>query len=274
MWDNQYFLNIDNSQFTVHWHMEIEILFCIEGYIEVEIDGIPYIVSENEAIIINSLEEHELLKTKSGNKTFIIEIGYGLLGSNFGEFINKRIVEPIIKFNNNTDIAIPRLHSLINNLINEYENGKDTFDNKWMIKSHLFELAALIWRYIPMIDDASDKKAMKLKQIMTIQPVLDYIIENYNKSITLNDAATIAGYELKSFCRAFKNATGMSFHKYLNLYRINQACMMIEYGQYSLNKIGELCGINQAKSFSRLFKQYKCMTPTEYKSNITKGGIR
>lgn len=259
--ETQYFLSkqIGNAGFQLHWHYEIEIMYCLKGTISVRTGENEYNVEQGEYIIISSAVDHNLRAVTEYSELLIVEFGSALLGSSFNEFLNRSFET---KPNNaNIRVILDKLCAL---------SDSDGTASRLLIKSLLYNLSALMLSEVANHELYGQKRESKLKRIMVIQPVLDYIAENYSEPITLKTAAMLTHYELKSFCRVFKSTTGIPFHQYLNTYRIEQACSMLNNRLYSINQTAKMCGIPQAKTFSRLFRQYTGMTPTEYRKKWIK----
>ena len=56
-----------------------------------------------------------------------------------------------------------------------------------------------------------------------LKNTFSYIDRNYQNPISLADAAAQSSLSVTHFSRLFKQATGMTFKEYLNLYRVNMA---------------------------------------------------
>lgn len=100
---------------------------------------------------------------------------------------------------------------------------------------------------------------------VVIEGIFDYVNANYMNPISLNDAAGEAGYSLYHFSRLFKTHTGMTFNQYLLSIRIHKSLYMLINTQQSVSIISELCGFNSLKTFNRVFKDMKQMTPSAYR---------
>ena len=66
------------------------------------------------------------------------------------------------------------------------------------------------------------------------------------------------------FCKQFRNATGMTFHRYLNYYRISEACRLLSNSKLPLSEVAEQSGFASQKNLSRLFRDIIGITPTQY----------
>jgi AraC-like DNA-binding protein len=68
-----------------------------------------------------------------------------------------------------------------------------------------------------------------------------------------------------SFCRAFKQSTGMSPHRYLLVHRVNRAKKMMKDQKLTLTQIALECGFGGSSQFSVVFKRIAGVSPSEYR---------
>lgn len=71
-----------------------------------------------------------------------------------------------------------------------------------------------------------------------------------------------------SFCRAFKQSTGVSPHRYLLTRRVNRAKEMMKDQMRSLTQIALDCGFSGSSQFSVVFKRIAGMSPREYRRSV------
>lgn len=261
-----YFANRPISSFAAHFHNEMEVLFCVEGDISVVIETTNYHLTDNFAVFVNSMEQHELIVNNKNSKILYLEFGSNLLGDRFLEISKSKFIDPCINLNS-TQLHLEimqRLKDILYSAYSELISKRD--DSAWIIKARIFELASIIYRYFPVYKNANLEKQKKIDNYLRIHKVFEWVEKEYQNPLTLGQAAELAGYEVKSFCRLFKRTTGMTFHKYLNQYRIKIALRLLEYNTYSLNEISHYIGIPVVKTFCRNFKEVTGMTPTEYRN--------
>ena len=99
----------------------------------------------------------------------------------------------------------------------------------------------------------------------SLKKALEYLRQNYNQPVTLNEVAEKVYLSTYYLSRIFKKELGMSFVDYLNDLRIKKAMELLKNTDYKTYEIAELVGINDPHYFSRLFKKYSNKTPTEYR---------
>lgn len=95
--------------------------------------------------------------------------------------------------------------------------------------------------------------------------IMDYIHENYAKSVTNAEIGTKFGFHPNYISDMIKVNTGMPLHKYLIHVKISHAVDCLDAGRLSVGEIAEKCGFGDIYYFSRYFKKIMGMTPTEYR---------
>ena len=133
-------------------------------------------------------------------------------------------------------------------------------------------MASLLCRSLPTIGTVTRKRKGHLQYLQNVQVALNYIDQHFAEDISISSVASVAGYERTSFCRVFKASTGLTFLQYLNNCRIDEAKYLLEGSPMTIREVGDACGMSQGKKFSRIFKQYCGMTPSEYRSESRQYG--
>lgn len=102
------------------------------------------------------------------------------------------------------------------------------------------------------------------RQDIVIESVQQYVREHIHERITLQDAAQASCISAGYLSSMFKKQTGESFMGYVNRCKIERACMLIREGATRIGQIGWMLGYENAYYFTRVFKRYMGMTPSEY----------
>jgi AraC-like DNA-binding protein len=104
-----------------------------------------------------------------------------------------------------------------------------------------------------------------------IAHIYNYIMQHYDKEITLEDVAKQAHMTPQAFCRFFKKHTRHTFISFLNEVRINEACKQLTDSAYdSISTVAYNCGFNSITNFNRVFKAVTNRSPSEYVSRFLK----
>ena len=99
--------------------------------------------------------------------------------------------------------------------------------------------------------------------------LMAYVDANYLTLNNLDDITTSFFYNYAYLARLFKKQTGQSISRYVFNKRMTLAKKLIgENDGMNIGEIARLCGYEDARYFSRLFKSDTGMTPTEYKTSL------
>ncbi|MGG3470265.1 helix-turn-helix domain-containing protein [Neobacillus pocheonensis] len=98
-----------------------------------------------------------------------------------------------------------------------------------------------------------------------IQQAIDYIKENHQRNITLNEIAQYCCLSRYHFSHLFKKEVGLSLIDYLNRLRIDKSLPYLEMTDLPISEIAARTGFQDANYFSRMFKKYRQFSPTDYR---------
>ena len=99
----------------------------------------------------------------------------------------------------------------------------------------------------------------------SINQALDYIENNYDKDLSLKTLSKEVGLSLYYFSHLFKEEVGDSFVTYLNKFRIKKAKELLSNSKLNIAEISFQVGYNDPNYFTRVFKEYEGLTPSEFR---------
>jgi AraC-like DNA-binding protein len=98
--------------------------------------------------------------------------------------------------------------------------------------------------------------------------VFKYAMETYHEPITLEGVSEIANMSKHAFCRYFKKRTNKTFFQFLIEVRIENACkLLLNKPDFTIASISEECGFQNTANFNRKFKEFKGVTPSEFRTH-------
>ena len=92
-----------------------------------------------------------------------------------------------------------------------------------------------------------------------------FIAENFSKEISLDDVSRYVDISPYYFSKLFKQEAGQNFIEYLTELRIRHAKTLLNNPGLSIKEICALSGYSDPNYFSRIFKKYEGVTPSEYR---------
>ena len=134
----------------------------------------------------------------------------------------------------------------------------------WVSKKegYYFESVSLLYRiFAEMQKDSPISKQHKSK----IAPAMDMIHSDFlTRDFSLSELAAICKMGESYFQKLFKEIHGISPKKYIIQLKINHACDLLRLERYTVTQIAELCNFSDVYFFSRQFKEYMGITPTQF----------
>lgn len=161
-------------------------------------------------------------------------------------------------------VIMPRLQAL---------TQRSGFDSVLELLSLLHDLSTS--RNIRTLSDTSFNNLETLTyNSRRIELIMNYINHNFDKTITLGEAAKIAAMSEVALSRFFKHRTGKTFIDTLNEIRLGNASRMLIETTHSINEIAYKCGFNNISNFNRIFKKKKDCTPKAFRHSYSSSGVR
>lgn len=252
---------------SLHNHYEFEILLITGGSSSVRINDTFYSVEEGDMIFVNPFEIHSVIADREKPYSHCcVCFDYMLI-------IDKKVTDafrtknlhimPVVK---STDIAQPFLKKCFLDIMKLYEEGGEYSDTQIM--------AYLSLMFVHLLkNNLTKKKPPMTESTAFCASVMAYVKSHYRENITSGQLAEAISHNHSYFCRKFAKNFGQSFSEYLTLYRLSVSKKYLEEGMENISKIAFLCGFSSHTYFSRCFKKYVGILPSEYKNPNRKGNL-
>lgn len=98
-----------------------------------------------------------------------------------------------------------------------------------------------------------------------INRVFQYIDENLDSDLSLNTISAIAFFSPYHFHRVFKFITEETLNEYVTRRKIEKSALDLIHKDIGITEISTRCGFNDNSSFTRTFKKYYGVNPTEFR---------
>lgn len=222
------------------------ILYSIKGDGVLEYLGNEYKISDNQVIFIDSSIQHKYsaAKGKGWEFYFMIIRGVGVKAYYDILFSEKYYV----------------LDFFDNVVIKKFIDTMLFIDSK---HSHQFELLAC-----RQINDLFIQISFLNSDIGNISflEVIEYIDENFDKKISVNELAKIASMSKYHFIRKFKAVYSETPYGYITRVKVNKAKALLLSTNNSVDEISIMVGFNDTITFIRSFKNFTGNTPNKYRN--------
>ncbi len=237
-----YHQNDISLSFPLHLHNSFELLFCLEGSIEVEIESQKFNLQSGEVLLINPLNIHAY-KTNKYNKTYLCIFSNQYVSDFYEKYALLTAKNPIFTLQNPNEI-IKKLQS----------------NHHFFIKSALYDI---IIQYINNREFCAQTNAHTeiLKQIVI------YISQHYKHNITLTSLSKELGYSYNYVSAQFKKYFSNNFLHVVNSFRISYAKRLLKNSTLNITNIATECGFDSLRTFNRVFLSFTSVAPKQYRNS-------
>ncbi len=98
-----------------------------------------------------------------------------------------------------------------------------------------------------------------------VKNAISYISQHYPENLKIKELANFVGINRSYLASSFKKATGYSPKEYLLRLRMEKAKSLLETTQMPISSISGSVGYEDPLAFSRIFKRYSGLSPTDYR---------
>jgi AraC-like DNA-binding protein len=144
---------------------------------------------------------------------------------------------------------------------------KQGFDSVLELLSILHDLS--VSRNMHTLSDATFSNAELSYNSRRIDRAFEYMNQNFQKHITLNEVSKLVNMTEVSFSRFFKTRTGITFMDSLLELRLGHATRLMIDTTQSISEVAYNCGFNNISNFNRIFKKKKGCTPKEFRESYS-----
>jgi len=232
-------------------HPYREILLVLKGNSLNSLNGTSYLCSPGNLFLFDELEEHDLAYSSRNE-----DIDHLWLC-----FIEGKILTRLASIRNHRfeyaghDLIIED-KSLISLLVDAWDSLRSSKLSDNIKREKLIARIYVFMLELKERDLNYDSTAGNTKtyQVQIIDMIKDHITSTSGKNLTIDKLARIAGYSKFHFLRLFKEHTGESIHKYINIVRVSKVKSMLRKG-YSKKEISIELGFSRASAFSRWYRK-------------------
>lgn len=255
------------TEFPHHWHQEFEIVYVVDGKADIGLNNKVYFLKERDILLVGPGEVHSFIPRYAHNRVMILQFGMSIVDSIDSVIGENRITEPFIPWDKNHSLAQVhgKLEEHILKIYSEYQKREEGY--RLAIKAGLCSIMVILLRQVPSEKYSAAEKNRRLLKLERLKNVFNYVAQNYQKDISLEQAAEVANFSIYHFTRFFKECTGMTFTKYLNVYRIGKIEQMLKDTDKAITRLALEEGFNSIKTFNRVFKEVKGCSPSEYRKS-------
>lgn len=259
--------SIENySMRELHSHPYYEIYFLEKGERTFFLKNAMYTLSKMSVVII---PPHTMHMTQ-GNA--YLRYNVYVMPTALDEFQRSILEERALKVYSVEDKDRGELLKIMKRGI-EFSQGHDLRFEKEKLNAALSAYLLFIYS-LKEEKDLSEMKYSSKDEYIPEQylKIVDYIVNNYNKKITLDQLAESFFLGKTTLINNFKKYFGCSPIEFLLNIRISKAEKLLFNTSESIEKIAEIVGFSSANYFSLIFKKKTKMSPKKYRDSLLNKG--
>lgn len=243
---------IQIDTFPLHRHYEVELIFCLEGEINAQVNGEDVSLLPGETLYVGSFTPHSY-NARENTSVVLVEFGHALLREDFLEFAAMSGFYK--KYKEDCEVI-----AVMKEIFSVLENSGSS--NRLDLIGQIYKLCGGLLR-----DLGSGEVGENRTDLERIAPALRLVSMKYTDNLTIEDACRETSLSPGNFCTIFKNAVGMGFHAYLNAKRIENACCLLKQTDLTVEETASLSGFSDIKTFYRVFRKETGTSPLNFRKN-------
>ena len=264
---HQHTEKIKNKSGSWHFHPEIELVYVNKGKGKRHIGNHLSYFNNSQLILIGSnLPHHGFADrlTAKGTET-IVQFKPDFLGEDFFSIPEMSAIANLFEKAKKGILYKPETKKVVGPKIESL-----------MLKNGFERIATLL----EVLNDMANAKDYTLlnadgyafettpQDSSKIDIIFKHVNQNFQRSIPLEEIADRVSMTVPAFCRYFKKATGKTFTRFTNEYRVVHATKLLAESQMSIADIAYECGYNNFSHFNKMFNEITGKSASKYRNEM------
>lgn len=252
-----------------HFHPEIQIVSIIQGEGELLISGHQFPFSPGSVFIIGANIPHWFRSHAvyfQSNPNYICEsMSFFLHPELFGGRLeNFPELQELARFTQSGFVGFEVIGELANQVSSTFRDARDRLPEPQLIT--IIHCWSTIYQSSFKVQMAKMSPHQLLRKEERLTGIITWLMDNFNRPITLNEVSELAHLTPEALCRYFKSHTGKTISQWLTELRIEKAGRLLMETDQAIASIAVQCGYESLSNFNRQFKQVTGRTPREMKA--------
>lgn len=258
-----------NFVFPGEQHDFWEMVYVDKGTVQICRDREELILQQGELLFHEPNEFHSIRSLDSAPNFFVISFSSG---------------SPAMAYFRKNRVKLDKeLKTYLASIINEAEktyiipkNDPDLKELKrkesaplggeQLIKTYLEQLLIFLLRTLIKEDDITSFPQKENQPDILVEAIKQYLLQRIEEKICLEDICSEFDYSRSFLNKRFRGKTGRSLMTYVTERKIEEAKRLIRESDKNFAQISEQLSFENPQYFSRVFKRYTGMTPTEFRN--------
>lgn len=258
----------DFPSVSLHWQDTMEIIYIKKGRGRAQVDLSVFEVRAGDIILAPPGHLHGLRHIKGERMEYEnIIFDMTFIGSGVIDLCSQKYLIPFLRNEFKLPVCITPKDACHSRLSACLDNADSLCDCRpaayeLEVKADMMKFFSILFRTADPAKPGSPAPA----NIDRLKTVLQFIEANFQRSLSVGEAAGVCGYSASHFMRWFRQVTGTSFIRYLNQFRLEKAFQELKTTNKTVLEISQETGFDNLSNFNRLFKKQFLMTPRELRT--------
>lgn len=192
---------------------------------------------------------------------------YEYMGFMFRDNLDEKKYQSLISFYENPQISVMQdqknIHSALDMMLNELYAEREYSEK--IFDSCSTQLLINVYRLYQKMEQKYYTPEISKEVVGEIAyDVMRYIDSHILEVGNVSWIADQLGYSSDYLTKLFKSKVGMSIQQYMQKKKIEYSMAMLQNRKYSVKEIASALHYESPQAFSKLFKKYNGVTPSEY----------
>lgn len=258
---NAHFLEIES--YPINWKNTLEILFVLDGYIDVTIDHEVYRIEENELEIINPGEVNSI-SSDVKNRVLWIQIDPDFF-ANFYKDAHETFYYIDEDDSNKDSLKYQKLKKYLSALVYEIAMRLEGYEE--ILEKTLLDLMFHLLNHFHYLYYEQEELKEDRGELARFHRIIKYLGKNYKEKVSLQEIAEMEFLTSSYLSHKIKETIGVTFNDYLNQIRVEESTKLLLGSDKSVSEIAFEVGFSHPRYYNKHFQIHYHMTPQEYRDN-------
>lgn len=236
---------------NVHWHEDLELLYCTEGEGIVTCDGIPTPFTVGKTAVVNSNALHRVDAVAQECRYYCLIIDKSFC-DRFGLLKDEPVFQKIIDDS--------KMEEFFHAIYRELNEKKEYY--KEAIQAALINLLIHMNRHYIIENNFTGVRHSAEGKLNLIKKTIIYIRKSFREPLTLEEICQEVGVSKYYLCHIFKEIVGSTLIDYINIVRCNEAKRLLNTGNCNVTEAANMIGFNNNSYFTKIYKRYMNSLPS------------
>lgn len=257
------------KNYRLHYHNFAELSLVIEGSGEEKLNGKSRALKRGTVSFLLPNHMHEIVippETALVKYCCMFDLNLVLSGSH-DPIIRNQILKIGSELPSHFDLAGEQMECfsrLIEDTFKEYNSAQ--LGRNTVIKSKLLEACVFLLRTV----HSQNKSESILHSDKTdiVMDMLKHMHQHYNEELSLSTLSEMLDRNPSYLSSIFKRHLGQSFVGYMHSLRVGRAASLLAASSMSISEVALEVGFDNFRTFSKVFKELKGLTPQEFRRQL------